>query len=198
MDIRNLLYDNNTTPLPERGNLLISDPLMTEPHFSRSVVMILDVTKEQGHLGLALNKPTALTLNDLIPDWDKGRDLPVYCGGPVDMQRLFLLHSLGQEFPGSEEVIPGIYVGGNVDDIISYVNAGGETTGKMRFFLGYSGWDPNQLQGEIIRHSWAVNPHPDGKMLLLGEGDPYWREEVKALGDRYRSWLVVPQDPSMN
>ena len=122
----------------------------------------------------------------------------MFCGGPVDMERLFLLHSLGSVFPGASEVIPGVFVGGNVDDIISYLEDGGQIEGNLRFFLGYSGWTKGQLQAEIARHSWAVNNHPDGRKLLTGEGNGFWRREVMNLGDSYRSWLMVPPDPSYN
>lgn len=198
MDINNLLYDHVSGKTPGVGSLLIADPLMEELYFSRSAVLLLDVTDDGGHLGLVLNKETRLTLHDLMPDWEKGKEVPIYCGGPVSMERLFLLHSLGNVFPGTIEVTPGVYVGGNVDDIVDYIEAGGEVEGKLRFFLGYSGWTKGQLRGEIERHTWAVNTRPDGRGLLVGEGDAFWRREVKALGEDYRSWLMVPPDPSFN
>lgn len=198
MDLKNLLYSHTSGITPGQGSLLIADPMMRGDFFSRAVIMILDLPENGGELGLVLNKGTHLTLKDLIPDWENGANVPVFSGGPVDMERLFLLHTLKDVFPDAMEVCPGIYVGGNVDDIISYIDAGGEVEGKMRFFLGYSGWAPGQLQQEIKRNSWAVNPFPYGDNLLQGEGPEYWRREVEQLGPDYRSWLVVPPDPSYN
>lgn len=198
MNISNLLYDYNPGFVPERGSLLVSEPMMDEAFFSRSVVMILDIDKSRGHLGLVMNKPTSLTLCDLLPDWDNGRHVPVFCGGPVDTQRLFMLHTLGSRFEGSTEVIPGLYVGGDIEEIVDYIDCGGEIESKIRFFLGYSGWCKGQLQGERESNSWAVDLHPDVSLLLQGEGNSYWRREVKLLGEAYRSWLMVPQDPSYN
>lgn len=183
---------------PGQGSLLIADPMMREAYFFRAVVMILDVPDGGGQLGLVLNKGTQLTLKDLMPDWESGAHVPVFSGGPVDMERLFLLHTLGEVFPDAMEVCPGIFVGGDVDDIISYIDSGGEVEGKMRFFLGYCGWAPSQLRHELQRHSWAVNNNPGGPELLTGEGIEYWRHEVERLGPGYRSWLMVPPDPSYN
>ena len=198
MDLKNLLYSHVPVSKPGQGSLLIADPMMREEYFFRAVVMILDVPDGGGQLGLVLNKPTQLTLKDLMPDWESGADVPVFSGGPVDMERLFLLHTLGDVFPDAMEVCPGIFVGGDVDDIISYIDSGGEVEGKMRFFLGYCGWAPSQLRHELDRHSWAVNNNPGGPELLTGEGIGYWRQEVENLGPDYRSWLMVPPDPSYN
>lgn len=198
MNLHNLLYNNPTKVIPQRGSLLIADPMMNEVYFRRSVVMILDVDADKGHLGLTLNKTTRLTLKDLMPDWETGKNVPIYCGGPVDLERLFLLHTLGEIIPDAIEIIPGIYVGGDVDNILQYIEMGGEIENHLRFFLGYSGWSNGQLESEIARHSWAVGSPSDGDCLLQGSENEYWRREVEKLGEQYRSWLVVPQDPSFN
>lgn len=172
MNIRNLLYDYNPVITPERGSLLVSEPMMEETIFSRSVVMILDIDRGRGHLGLVMNKPTQLTLKNLMPEWEAGGDVPVFCGGPVDQQRLFMLHTLGSCFRGASEVIPGIYVGGDIEDIVDYIDSGEKIDGKLRFFLGYSGWSKDQLESERKRHSWAIDLHPESSELLSGRVIP--------------------------
>ncbi|MDE6576556.1 MAG: YqgE/AlgH family protein [Muribaculaceae bacterium] len=199
MDLNNLLYNQRHDILPQRGSLLIADPMMEELYFKRSVVMILDDdTIEGGQLGLTLNKATNLTLHDITPGWKKGFEVPIYCGGPVDMGRLFLLHTLGDIFRNSTEVSDGIYIGGDFNDIIDYIEGGEKIEGKLRFFLGYSGWSAGQLAGEIDSHTWAVNTSPVSKGLLQGEENEFWRREVENLGEAYRSWLMVPQNPAYN
>lgn len=200
MDINKLLYDHTYTSDPKRGSLLIAEPLMREDIFSRSVVLILDKDRDQGHLGLVLNKLTNLDLGDLIPELELERSVPVFSGGPVDQSRLFMLHTLGDVFEGSSELIPGIYVGGKIEDIAAYLSEGGETEGKIRFFLGYSGWIKGQLLGELNRNVWALanDAESDSGRLLEGSGNAYWRREVELLGNDFRSWLVVPQHPSLN
>lgn len=200
MDFKHLLYNHDNQYKPEQGSLLIAEPLMLGDIFSRSVVMVLDEDDKFGHLGLVLNKKSHLLLNDLIPEWSLQRQIPVFSGGPVDPSRLFMLHTLGDKFEGSSEIIPGIYVGGQIEEIMEYIDDGGQLEGKMRFFLGYSGWTKGQLEGEISRNVWAVTDFKgmNSGDLLRGSGNAFWRHEVESLGNDYRSWLVVPPDPALN
>lgn len=198
MDIKDLLYSDVPKGNVEIGSLLMAEPLMKDPYFGRSVILVLDKPEDNGHFGLILNKPTEMTLQDLMPEWEEGKRIPIYCGGPVDLQRMFLLHTLGEELGDSMEVAPGIFVGADLDKIISYIEDGGEVEGRMRFFIGYCGWSPGQLAAEISGNTWAVNTFAGGENLLKGLGDDYWRREVADLGEDYRSWLIVPTDPSLN
>lgn len=70
----------------------------------------------------------------------------------------------------------------------------------MRFFVGYSGWDSNQLAGELERHSWAVLAMNStiSRSLLLGEGNDYWLRHVDMLGDDFSTWKLCPVNPGMN
>lgn len=183
---------------PKKGDLLLAEPLLAEPYFSRSAILLLDEDENHGHIGLTLNKVTPVTLQDIFPDWYAGKNIRVYCGGPVEADRLFMLHSLGDRFPGSVEVAPNVYVGAKLDDVLDYINEHSETEGTIRFFLGYSGWSEGQLTSEILKNTWALNPNPNSGDLLTGTGDMYWRREVEQLGEKYRSWLVVPVNPSDN
>ncbi|MCH5224393.1 MAG: YqgE/AlgH family protein [Muribaculaceae bacterium] len=198
IDLKDLLFSSLPTATPHMGSLLISEPLMEDKYFGRSVVLVLDEPEGGGHFGLILNKPTEMTLHDLMPEWEEGKRIPIFCGGPVDLQRMFLLHTLGERLGSTTEVLPGIYVGADLDKIIEYIEEGGEVDGYIRFFLGYCGWSPGQLSGELNRKSWAVNALPQCPNLLKGEGVDYWTREVKDLGDEYRGWLIVPTDPSLN
>lgn len=198
MDLKDLLFTDLPISTPHCGSLLISEPLMEDTYFGRSVILVLDEPEDGGHFGLILNKPTEMTLKDLMPEWKEGKRVPIYCGGPVDLKRMFLLHTLGSALGPCTEVVPGIYVGADLDKIIDYIDNGGEIDGKLRFFLGYCGWSPGQLSGEINAKTWAVNTLPDSPNLLSGEGVEYWTKEVKDLGHDYRGWLLIPLDPSLN
>lgn len=198
MDLKDMIFSDIPTATPHMGSLLISEPLMNDKYFSRSAILVLDEPEEGGHFGLILNKPTEMTLQDLMPNWEAGRRIPIHCGGPVDLQRMFLLHTLGEKLGSSTEILPGIYVGADLDKIIDYIEEGGKVDGNLRFFLGYCGWSPGQLAGEINGKTWAVNALPQCQNLLKGEGMEYWNREVRDLGEDYRGWLMVPLDPSMN
>lgn len=198
MDISELLYPDDKLFIPGDGDLIIAEPIMNDPYFNRSVALILDTPNDGGHFGLLLNRSTEMTLQDLIPEWEGGRRVNVFCGGPVDLKRMFLLHTLGDLFGDAQEILPGLYVGADIDKIMEYIEDGGTTEGKMRFFLGYCGWSPGQLEAELKKHTWAVKPAGNAANLLKGEGISYWQKEVRGLGEKYRSWLTVPPDPSYN
>ena len=198
MDLNDLYYKDPSFVDPTDGMSLISAPMMSDPYFRRSVIFLLDREEDGTHLGLVLNRATDVTLDMLLEDWPETDKIHIYNGGPVELDRLFMLHRLGDVIDKSTELIPGIYSGGNPEQLRDYIAAGGETEGKIRFFLGYSGWGSGQLTKEIVENTWAVNPHPDTSNLLLGKGNDYWRREVASLGADYKSWLHIPEFPSMN
>lgn len=198
MNIESMIYKDPTGVNPKRGDLLIAEPLLDEPYFKRSVVVLLDDDPDGGQIGLVLNRSTPVNLQDLFPDWKSASKIRVYCGGPVEADRLFMLHSLPERFPDSMEISPGLYVGAKLDDVIDYINNESPTGEGIRFFLGYSGWTKGQLTSEILRNTWALCAAPQAKDLLIGAEDEYWRKSVERLGKKYRSWLIVPSDPSYN
>ncbi|MDE5807367.1 MAG: YqgE/AlgH family protein, partial [Muribaculaceae bacterium] len=175
-----------------------AEPLLNQPYFKRSVVLLLEEDGDGGHIGLTLNVPTPVTLQDLFPDWEAGKKVRVYSGGPVEGDRLFMLHTLGDRFDGAQEIAKGLYVGADLNQVMEYIQEEENVEGKMRFFLGYSGWGKNQLATEIINHSWALAQPEDMAEALTGRGNEYWRREVERLGEEYRSWLVIPQNPEEN
>lgn len=181
------------------GDLLVASPLLSDPNFSRSVILILDKNIEQGYLGLVLNRQLNLSIEDLLNISDDQRDIPVYSGGPVDLQRLFWLHSLGPEkISDSIEILPGIYIGGRLEDLQRYIESEDYSGLTFRLYLGYCGWTKGQLEQEIEHNVWAVNSLPDPEAILTADDETYWRENVKALGPSYRHWLLLPSDPSLN
>lgn len=198
MDFDSIIYHGGSFPNPARGDLLISDPLMREGYFTRSVILLLDKDINDGYLGLILNLESSVTMRDIIPEWEGGKHLSLFVGGPVDKSRLFILHRLPDVFPLSMEISPGVFLGANIEDVMEYIDSGGEAEGFIRFFLGYSGWSAGQLESELLNNSWALKRNPISVDLLRSEGDPYWRDKVRLLGPEYANWLNVPLDPLLN
>ncbi len=149
-------------------------------------------------MGIVLNHPTHHTLSDLIPSLEDMEAITVYCGGPVATDRLYFLHSLGDIIPGASEVAPGLWIGGEFEAMLGYIRSGYPIEGKLRFFIGYSGWDRHQLAGELKDKVWAVTEIPSTANMLEGDGDAYWHRSVRALGDRFRGWRFHPQNPHAN
>jgi putative transcriptional regulator len=78
------------------------------------------------------------------------------------------------------------------------VELGSPIEGCIKFIVGYSGWEKDQLGSEIARHDWAVL-NKCGHQLLMGDGDDdQWRRAVSRFGDRYHLWLNLPSDPTNN
>ena len=109
-----------------------------------------------------------------------------------------MVHRLGDIVPGSRLIANGLYVGGDFEMLIDYVNSDMPLEGYVRFCLGYSGWGAGQLDEELRKKVWAVASVSDTENLLAGSEDAYWHRQVKQMGRDYRGWLYHPQNPRMN
>ncbi len=189
---------NLPTSHPQPGVLLVAEPFLREDHFNHAVITLVEYARRKSAMGLVLNKPTGYTLGEAIDGINDDVDTPIYCGGPVACDRLFYLHSLGNELPNSRKLSDDLFIGGDFDSVKAYVNMGLPTEGLIRFFVGYSGWDPGQLEEEIRTHVWAVAPRPANSEILREDGDSFWYHIVRTMGTPYRNWLYHPLNPQFN
>lgn len=196
-DINDIFSLADKQPEPQRGSLIIAKPTVDDDCFARSVIVTINHSSN-GSMGLIINRPTGITLNDVIPGLVTDEQIPLFLGGPVDCDMLFYLHTLGDIIPDSRPVMPGLYIGGEYDSMKRYINNSGQVFGKMKFILGYSGWAAGQLAAEIDRHDWAIVMPGNAEMIMREGGGDIWRESVANLGERYRMWLNWPIDLSMN
>ncbi len=167
------------------GKLLIAMPGMGDPRFETSLIFLCDHS-DKGSLGLIINKPTeGVTLDDLltqleIDGGDGSTGVGVHFGGPVEHGRGFVLHSM--DYPGNDSTLR---VGGGFGmtatlDILEDI-ARGRGPDQAILALGYSGWGPGQLDGEIVQNAWLTcDATPD---LVFGTPDPEkWQSALKGLG----------------
>lgn len=183
---------------PQPGALLIAEPFLREDYFRHAVICLVDYEIGKSSMGIVMNKPTGYTLGSLIKQIDNNNNTPIYCGGPLSCDRLYFIHTLGEIIPNSRKITGNLYIGGDFEAIINYVNSGYDVDGNVRFFIGYSGWDAGQLEEELALHTWAVSNQHHTHTLLIGEGDNYWHNHVKALGAEYRGWQYHPENPQLN
>ncbi len=191
----------STIKLPvHSGDLLIAEPFLSESWFNRAVITVMDHSHKGGTTGAVLNIALKSNLSDIVDGITRKDPVTVYCGGPLSQDQLFFIHTLGDGIiPDSREYAPGQWIGGDFATAIRYVNQGYPVEGFLRFFIGYSGWTPGQLDEEIEADTWAVQPDlSNAGRLLEGSGDKYWRRIVRTLGPFYRSWLMIPQNVSSN
>lgn len=192
----NLFKIKHTNLKPHTGCVLISEPFLNEVYFQRAVVMIIEYQKEGG-MGLVLNKPAGLILNELIEGLENVEEIPIFCGGPVRKDRLFYLHTLGDIIPGSVNLGDNLYMDGDFEMLLAYMRSGNPIRGRIRFFLGYAGWEYQQLIDEIEDDAWIVAENK-GIPVFGSEGEEFWRASLRTLDHRYHQWLNYPKEPYLN
>ena len=181
------------------GTMLVAHPQLTQSCFNHAVIVLLDYGRDSGAMGCVLNYSTKFGLDDILENV-RNEGVSVFGGSPVGLDRLFFLHTLGEDiFPGANKIASGLWVGGDFDAVADYVNAGYKIDGGLRFFLGYSGWEAGQLEAEIDQGTWATMSMPDDPSeLLQGDGDAVWHNAVRALGKEYRDWQLYPRNIHSN
>ncbi len=197
--INDCLLKVKTAEMPVNGSLLISRPFLEDTNFSRSVVLMVDCEEPNGEaLGIILNRPLDLGINDALGGLDLPGNPRMYLGGPVGQDRLVVIHRLGPEIiPDCIEVGDGLYVGGDFDAVQEYVRAGGETEGMLKLVIGYSGWSRGQLRREIKESTWAIGSLPVEDIMCADSHD-MWKAAVSRLDDRYDFWKRLPSKPGLN
>ncbi|MBT8274102.1 MAG: YqgE/AlgH family protein [Bacteroidia bacterium] len=182
--------------IPKKGNLLIAEPsILGDFSFNRSVILLADHT-EEGSIGFILNKPLEYTLNDLIPE--VSAEFGVYNGGPVEQDNLYFIHTAPEIIPNSIEISEGIYWGGDFNTVINAINTTEITENDVRFFLGYSGWDADQLNDELSSNSWILSENIYKSSIIKKINTTFWKEKMLELGGEYSIWSNAPEDPSFN
>lgn len=180
-----------------QGSVIVAEPFLAEPYFNHAVIAIISHDVEEGSMGVVLNIRSGYTLDDLIENVDSRREIPVFCGGPVGLDRLYFIHRLGPDIiPGATKFAPGLWIGGDFDAVTDYVNSGYRTDGVLRFFLGYSGWTYSQLSQEIEDSVWAVagTCHEDGIMSINILSAPTANEVGKIENTEHVNTTVSPYD----
>lgn len=180
---------------PAQGALLISEPFLKDYYFRRSVILLAE-HDENGSFGLIINKPLEIKINEIVKDFPEF-NANVYIGGPVKTDNLFVLHTLGRKIPGSSKIMDGIYWGGDIEVIKSMIEEKKITEKEIRFYIGYSGWDANQLSRELNENSWVVTKLKTEKILRESPGE-MWKNILKNMGEDYSMWINYPLDPMMN
>ena len=193
----NIFKITHNNLLPAQGSILISEPFLQDAYFQRSVVLLVE-HNTQGSMGFVLNKKTDLIVNTFFPELEEYPEIPIYLGGPVSANRLFFIHSLGDLMvPDSVKIKDRLYFDGDFEALKRYMQNGHSIEGKVKFFLGYSGWTEGQLGNEINKNSWVVS-HAAKENVLLADGESFWKNSLEQLGSNYEAWTKYPKDPYLN
>ncbi len=180
---------------PAKGTLLIANPFLKDPNFSRTVIFLCEHT-EEGSFGFVLNKKFPKKLEELVPDLTV-TNFPVYQGGPVQKDALHFLHQYPQLIGGGEEVMQNIYWGGNFESLLINLKNNDINNEGIRFFIGYSGWSEGQLNDELKEESW-LTVKATRKLIFDTRPEDIWKNSLKHLGGNYKMMINFPIDPQLN
>lgn len=161
----------------------------------RTVVFICDHQNE-GSFGFILNKQYEQTLDELITDLE-GYPIPVFYGGPVQVDTIHFLHQYPDLIPGGQEVSEGVYWGGDFKMVARLVKNNEIDFNKIRFFLGYSGWSDGQLNDELKEKTW-LTVSANRNLIFHPYPDKIWKDSLKHLGGDYEMMINFPIDPQLN
>ena len=143
------------------GHLLIAMPTMLDPNFERTVTYICEHS-EQGALGLIINRPMDMDFGDVLEQLSltatspQHAHRPILQGGPVELQRGFVIHSKPKDWESTIEITDTIFVTTSRDILASI--ADGKGPDQALLALGYAGWGAGQLEAELSANAWLSVP----------------------------------------
>ncbi|MBM4158379.1 MAG: YqgE/AlgH family protein [Ignavibacteria bacterium] len=178
----------------EKGNLLISAPHLSDI-FNHTVIFLTE-HNEQGSIGFILNRESELKLNEVVEDFPEF-DARVFIGGPVENNLLNFIHKAGNLLEGGYEIVDGVYWGGNYENLKLMAETKILNPDDFLFFLGYSGWGPNQLNNELKEKAWFVNNFSQD-YLFTDNPSNLWHKILKDMGGDFTIISTFPENPSDN
>jgi putative transcriptional regulator len=185
------------------GGLLVATPLLDDPNFRRSVVLILEHDLDGGTLGVVLNRPSDISVTQVLPVWDPLVTGPpvLFEGGPVQTDSALALAAV----PSGEEPLgwrrlhagtPAVSRLGTVDLDAPPEILQGEIA-QMRIFAGYAGWTTGQLETEIAEGAWYVVDSEVGD-TFHAEPRSLWRNVLRRQPGELAFVATCPDDPTLN
>lgn len=153
------------------GNLLVASPVLMDPNFHRTVVLLIEHNSD-GAIGIVLNRPTSERLIDHLPMWAAGReDDIVRYGGPVDPA---VAIALAQSTKGESTGVAGV-------SLIDLDSSPEDLSGRINVYSGYAGWEGSQLEAELAEGAWYLVPAlPDDPFYSTTD---LWRDVLKRQGN---------------
>jgi putative transcriptional regulator len=169
---------SDTTSLA--GQLLIAAPTIGDPRFAHTVILMLRHDKE-GALGIVINRPVgersiaALLEATGHDDADVAGILRVFAGGPVQPELGFVLHSAEYRRAETVDVDGRVAMTASRQVLLDIGHNQGPE--KSLFALGYAGWGPGQLDGELARHDWFTTPE-EPKLVFDDDRERLWEDAM--------------------
>lgn len=177
------------------GQLLVAEPMLGDPNFDRTVVLVVEHSAE-GAMGLVLNRPSAVAVDEALPEWAPLVSAPavVHIGGPVEERSGWCVARVDEpERPGFVPLLGDV---GLLDLGLDPLEVRASVL-SARLFAGYSGWGAGQLERELADDAWIVVPaQPDDP--FLPDGEALWSRILARQGGSLSRLAHFPPDPSLN
>ena len=186
-----------------KGSLLIASPNLTDPNFHRTVVFVAE-HNEEGAFGLVINRPTETRVAQLwrsLSNEECTSTAHAFVGGPVQKNALLLLHGHSDLSPEAEPVIPGVFLGSEVEMLGELLKREAKshptTEVKFRVFCGYAGWGAGQLDDEMKAGGWLTCP-ATSEHVFHAVPEKLWNIVMESLGGVCRFFALMPRNPEEN
>jgi putative transcriptional regulator len=184
------------------GRLLVATPVLGDPNFRRTVVLVVEHDPGEGTLGVVLNRPTEVPVGQVLEPWTDLATGPavVFTGGPVSPTSALALALVS----GNGEPLGwrGLDSGPEMSRIgLVDLEAPPEVLAaeirSLRVFAGYAGWGSGQLEDEIEEGAWYVLPGQPGDPFMA-DPQQLWPEVLRRQGGELALVATFPDDPRLN
>ncbi len=165
--------------------LLIAMPALRDPNFSHTVTLLCE-HNEYGAMGIIVNQPTSMSVKELIDRLDtenKSKKVPnhnpVFAGGPVHINRGFILHDSDREWESTHIIDNDLKLTTSEDILLDIGKGAGPKNSIVA--LGYAGWGPGQLEQELADNAWLTVPY-EAKIVFETPVEKRWETAANKLG----------------
>ncbi|MEJ8819262.1 YqgE/AlgH family protein [Lacibacter sp. H407] len=136
------------------GNVIISTALLNDTNFEKVVIVIAE-HNEKGTIGYIINQQFERRFNEL-EEFKHALPVPLYIGGPSQMDKIYFMHRKPAFIEGGELIDSNVYMNGDFKTAVQLVNNGTLAINDIKLYIGYCGWDVQQLEEEIAEGSWLI------------------------------------------
>ncbi len=183
-------------PPIKKGAVLLAEPFMLDPNFKRTAIFLIEHNEREGSLGFILNRPVDMRVDELVDDFPEF-NAPVYFGGPVGGDTVHYLHTKGDLLEGSDEVMRGVWWGGDYERLKFLIRQQLIKPRDIRFFVGYSGWSERQLQEELKSGSW-VTAQMFPNYLFQSDPEKLWAQVMSNKGNHFQAIAEMEESANYN
>ncbi|MEN3040011.1 MAG: YqgE/AlgH family protein [Bacteroidia bacterium] len=180
---------------PAPGVLLVAEPFMPDPNFARTVVLLVEHSV-QGSIGIVLNRPAPVQIKE-VTDFFGEISHGLYLGGPVETKVLHALHSIPTLEPYSQKILDNLYWTADMRALRRILSMRDIPEQLLRFYAGYAGWAPGQLDQELALNSWILTP-ARREYVFSPSVSSLWQRVLTDMGGKYAFFATFPRDPRLN